>query len=83
MTDFLNGFKTNINSKYLKYWHGKYNLGDVFSDFLLDSIYDKNLLDQVQDRKTLMFIGSEIPYWADNSNLVCGLGWQYKNKKTL
>ena len=51
----------------------------MFSDLLLDSLYDKNLLDRVQDRKTLMFIGSEIPDWVDNSRLVCGLGWRVKD----
>ena len=79
MPDFLNGFKTNINSKYIKYWHGIYNLGDVFSDFLLDSIYDKKLLDGVSSRKVMMFIGSEIPEWTNISRLVCGLGWREKD----
>ena len=75
------GQKGNLmkNFIYIKYWRGKYNLGDIFSDFLLDSIYDKVLLDRIPYRKTLMFIGSEIPSWADNSRLVCGLGWRQKN----
>ena len=64
------------NSNYIKYWHGKYNLGDIFSDFLFDSIYDKVLLNKIPYRKILMFIGSEIPAWANDFSLVCGLGWR-------
>ena len=78
----VNVFKRE-NRKYIEYWRDKYNLGDVFSDYLLESIYDKQALDKIDHRRTMMFIGSEIPFLANNSTLVCGLGWQYRDKHVM
>lgn len=44
-------------------------------------MYDKSLLDQIPNRKTMMFIGSELPLWANRTSLCCGLGNQYPAKR--
>jgi len=67
------------NSRYVKYWRDVYNLGDTFSDMVLDYLYDKKKLDAIPNRKIMSFIGSEIPYWASDDVLVAGLGWQYRD----
>lgn len=34
--DFLQNFKDRKNSSYIRYWYARYNLGDVYSDYLFD-----------------------------------------------
>lgn len=66
------------NKDFINYYKAIYNIGDVFSDFLFDEIYDKNKLLSIKDRKIIYFIGSEIPTkgWLSKNTLCCGMGWR-------
>lgn len=84
-TEWINRMEKNINTNtnedYICYYKSIYNIGDVFSDYLFNSIYDKNKLLNVHNRKKIYFIGSEIPTkgWMDKNKLCCGMGWRDKN----
>ena len=67
------------NKKYINYWTEQYNIGDLFANVVLDYIYDKGKLDKLNDRKTMLFIGSDIPYCCNGNTLCCGLGWQWED----
>ncbi len=40
-------YDTSVNAKYIDYYKSIYNIGDVFSDYFFNKMYDKVLLDKV------------------------------------
>lgn len=84
---FLNSFKNSkfdlTNVPYIDYWKGRYNIGDVYSDFLFNKMYDKSKLSNISNRKLMRFIGSEIPTkgWMNKNTFCCGLGWRVQTAK--
>ena len=68
---------------YIDYYKGVYNVGDIFSEDILSKMYDKKLLDKIPNRKTMRFIGSEIPTkgWLGPQSICCGMGWRVKYAK--
>lgn len=77
----LRHLENQENNGYIDYWKDVYNLGDVFSNFLFNRIYNRRFLDRVENRKTIRFIGSEIPTpgWMNHNTLCCGMGWRVKD----
>lgn len=39
--------KEYMNDKYILYWNWRYNIGDVASNYLFESMYDKSKLDGI------------------------------------
>lgn len=72
----LNQEINSSNENYIGYWTDQYNIGDLFSNLVLDAIYDKAKLNKVPNRKRMLFIGSDIPCWCNGGALCCGMGWQ-------
>lgn len=68
---------------YINYYKDVYNIGDIFSEEILSKMYDISKLDTIGNRKTMRFIGSEIPTkgWLSNDTLCCGMGWRVKTSK--
>lgn len=58
-----------------------YNIGDIFSNTVYDTLYDDNKLRKIEGVNKLCFIGSEIPKWASSKTMCCGLGWRQPNLK--
>ena len=67
------------NQKYIFQWMGNercsYNIGDYFSNYLLDKLYDKALLVNNTHRKQMVLIGTQVPEWITQSRIYCGTGF--------